>query len=168
MGPYNDITKVYVAAVQHHKEKYHCSTNTTNLSPTNPPATPQVARQNTVAHANQVPKKNVILPLSQLDKTQVKDEDYVDESSDAELLSDGSFAGKTEEDNEILSDISLDGKECTYKEIYICDGLKGTKGHILNCAKQGCRNLHHHDCILWHCKGTEGIGNDNWHYYNKL
>eukprot|EP00957_Ditylum_brightwellii_P185369 14114952-Ditylum_brightwellii.AAC.2 len=29
MEPYNDITKVYVAAVQHHKEKYHCSTDLT-------------------------------------------------------------------------------------------------------------------------------------------
>eukprot|EP00957_Ditylum_brightwellii_P191871 14606424-Ditylum_brightwellii.AAC.1 len=29
MGPYNDITKVYVAVVQHHKEKYHSSTDFT-------------------------------------------------------------------------------------------------------------------------------------------
>ena len=119
MGPYNDITKVYVAAVQHHTEKYHCSSNTTNLSSTNPPATSQIARQNTVTHANWVPKKNMILPLSQLDTMQDEDKDYVDESSDAELSSDGSFAGKIEEDNDILSSISLDGKECTYKEMCI-------------------------------------------------
>eukprot|EP00957_Ditylum_brightwellii_P177037 13486785-Ditylum_brightwellii.AAC.1 len=34
MGAYNDTTKVYVTAVQHHKEKYHCSTDfTASISP---------------------------------------------------------------------------------------------------------------------------------------
>jgi hypothetical protein len=38
MGPYNDITKVYVAAVQHHKEKYYCSTDfTASMSPIKAP-----------------------------------------------------------------------------------------------------------------------------------
>eukprot|EP00957_Ditylum_brightwellii_P085929 6537238-Ditylum_brightwellii.AAC.1 len=39
MASYNDITKVYVAAVQHHKEQYKCSTDVTTLSPTDQNAT---------------------------------------------------------------------------------------------------------------------------------
>eukprot|EP00957_Ditylum_brightwellii_P165315 12586998-Ditylum_brightwellii.AAC.1 len=92
MGPYNDITKVYVASIQHHKEKSHSSTDVTTQSPTDQPATPQTARKETVMHANQVAKKNVILPSSQLEKMQDEDEDYVDEDSDTELSSDGLFA----------------------------------------------------------------------------
>eukprot|EP00957_Ditylum_brightwellii_P195483 14894237-Ditylum_brightwellii.AAC.1 len=72
--------------------------------------------------------------LLQLGNTQ--DEDYVDLDSEASLSSDGSFAGKIKEDDDIDSDISLTGKECTYKDMDACNETEGAKGPVINCSKK--------------------------------